>query len=228
MHNNFWVFDGQRVWTGSAKATVSSVFRDTNHALVIDSPELAAIYEREFAEMWAGHFGPTSPSTSDDQVLVVDRTRIQVLFAPEDADASQLIPLIENAGRSLRFMAVSLNHPPGLTAAVHARAKAGVDVKGIVETLGNGTETSAWSELACAGVTVRQDGNRGILQHQVVVIDNKTVITGSFDFTGDADRSNDDNVIIATNRAIAFSYLQEFERRWAEASELAADNIACN
>jgi phosphatidylserine/phosphatidylglycerophosphate/cardiolipin synthase-like enzyme len=227
MHNNFWVFDARRVWTGSAQATLSSTFRDINHALMIDSPELAAIYERKFAEMWAGQSGPDSPSTSDNQALVVDRTRIQVLFAPEDANPRQLIELIGNATRSLRFMAISLDHP-GWAAAVQARATAGMDVKGIVETLGVGSETSVWSELACAGVPVRQDGNRGILHHQVVVIDNKTVITGSFDFTANTDRSNAGNVIVLTNRAIASSYLQEFERRWAEAGELAAENTSCN
>src|SRR5215212_11200109 len=62
MHNKFWIFDGQIVWTGSTNITESGIFKQDNNTLVIQSPELAAIYEVEFQEMWNGQFGPKSPS----------------------------------------------------------------------------------------------------------------------------------------------------------------------
>ncbi len=34
--------------------TVSGIFKQNNNTLVIHSPELATIYEREFQEMWDG------------------------------------------------------------------------------------------------------------------------------------------------------------------------------
>ncbi len=62
MHNKFWIFDGQMVWTGSTNITENGIFDQNNNTLVINSPELAAIYEAEFQEMWAGEFGPKSTS----------------------------------------------------------------------------------------------------------------------------------------------------------------------
>src|SRR5688572_1640586 len=62
MHNKFWIFDGQIVWTGSTNVTENGIFKQDNNAIVIQSPQLAAIYEREFNEMWNGEFAP--PSTS--------------------------------------------------------------------------------------------------------------------------------------------------------------------
>ena len=42
--------------------------------------------------------------------------------------------------------------------------------------------------------------------------------TGSFNFSENADKTNDENVIIIANEDIAFLYMQEFEARWAEAT----------
>jgi phosphatidylserine/phosphatidylglycerophosphate/cardiolipin synthase-like enzyme len=226
MHNKFWIFDRKTVWTGSTNITVNGMLHNNNNVIVIESPELADIYEREFAEMWAGKFGPKSPSTLDAQTLTIDGTPIQVLFAPEDKVASHLVPLIEQAQKSIRFMAFSFTHP-GLGDAVLARAKAGVDVRGIFETRGSETKYSELPALYCAHVPVRQDGNPATFHHKVFVIDDKMVITGSFNFTDNADQSNDENVIIVTHSGIAAQYLQEFERRWAEAHEPDPADMGC-
>jgi phosphatidylserine/phosphatidylglycerophosphate/cardiolipin synthase-like enzyme len=226
MHDKFWIFDDQTVWTGSTNITVNGMFRNNNNVIVIESPELAAIFEREFAEMWAGEFGPKSPSTVDSQAVTVDGTSIQVLFAAEDEVASRLVPLIEKAQKSIRFMAFSFTHDD-IGAAVLARARAGVDVKGIFETRGSETEYSQMPGLYCAGVPVRQDGNPATFHHKVFVIDEEIVITGSFNFSDSADESNDENVVIVANADIAAQYLQEFERRWAEATEPDRAEMKC-
>jgi phosphatidylserine/phosphatidylglycerophosphate/cardiolipin synthase-like enzyme len=226
MHDKFWIFDGQIVWTGSTNITVNCNFRNNNNVLVIHSPDVAAMYEREFAEMWAGKFGPTSPSTVDKQKTTIDGTPIQVLFASEDDAISHLVPLVEGAKKSIRFMAFSFTHGD-LGAAVLARAEAGVDVEGIFETRGSETEESELRPLYCAGVPVRQDGNPGTFHHKVFVIDGQIVVTGSLNFSRNADESNDENAVIVTNRDIAALYLQEFERRWSEAVEPDAADMNC-
>jgi phosphatidylserine/phosphatidylglycerophosphate/cardiolipin synthase-like enzyme len=226
MHDKFLIFDGQTVWTGSTNLTVNDNFRNNNNVLVIHSPEVAAIYEREFAEMWAGKFGPTSPSTVDQQKVTIDGTPMQVLFASEDHVIDHLIPLVKGAKKSIRFMAFSFTHDE-LGAAVLARAKAGVDVKGIFETRGSETVDSELSRLYCAKVPVRQDGNSGNLHHKVFVIDEQILVTGSLNFSVNADESNDENTIVLTNRDIAGLYRQEFDRRWAEANEPKPADIKC-
>ena len=226
MHNKFWVFDGQTVWTGSTNITVNGSFRNNNNVLVVESTELAAIYEREFDEMWDGEFGPTSPSTVDHQSLTIEGTFIQVLFAAEDEVISHLVPLIENAQSSIRFMAFAFTHDD-LGAAVLAQAEAGIDVQGIFETRSSETEYSEMRALYCASVPVRQDGNPRTFHHKVFVIDEHTVVTGSFNFSENADDSNDENVIILNHSDIAAQYLQEFDRRWAEATRPDAADMNC-
>jgi len=226
MHNKFWIFDGQTVWTGSTNITSNGNFRNNNNVLAMDSPEVAAIYEREFAEMWAGEFGPTSPSTVDDQSVTIGRTSVQVLFSPEDDVVAKLVPLIEGAQDTIRIMAFSFTHDD-LGGAVLARAEAGVEGRGIFETRGSETAYSEMARLYCGGVPVRQDGNPGTFHHKVFIVDGDMVVTGSLNFSENADESNDENVVVVSNSEMAGQYLEEFERRWAEATEPDGADVDC-
>jgi phosphatidylserine/phosphatidylglycerophosphate/cardiolipin synthase-like enzyme len=216
MHNKFLIFDGQVVWTGSTNLTRNDNFRNNNNVIVIRSSRVAEMYEREFAEMWAGGFGPRSSSTVDEQTTTIDATPLQILFAAEDEAMDHLVPLVESAQQSIRFMAFSFTND-ALGAAVRERAAAGVDVQGIFELRGSETEFSQMRPLFCGGIPVRQDSNPGTFHHKVIVIDGQTVITGSLNFSDNANDSNDENVVVVTNPTIAALYLNEFERRWPEA-----------
>jgi phosphatidylserine/phosphatidylglycerophosphate/cardiolipin synthase-like enzyme len=227
MHNKFIIFDGQTVWTGSTNITENGNFRNNNNVIVIRSTRIAEIFEREFSEMWdEGLHGPKSPSTVDQQSATINGTPIQVLFAAEDEAISHLLPWIMNARSSIKFMAFSFTHDE-LGAAMLSQAKAGVDVAGIFETRGSETEYSEMPNLYCAGVPVRQDGNPGTFHHKVIVLDDEVVITGSLNFSENADDSNDENVVVIINKEIAGLYLAEFERRWAEAEGPNPADMGC-
>ncbi|QKJ09294.1 hypothetical protein HRD68_00270 (plasmid) [Yersinia massiliensis] len=56
-----------------------------------------------------------------------------------------------------------------------------------------------------------------IFHHKFAVIDNKSVQTGSFNYSAAANKSNAENVIyLRGSPAAAAAYTQEFNRRWAE------------
>lgn len=227
MHNKFWIFDGQIVWTGSTNITENGIFKQDNNTIVIQSPHLAAIYEREFQEMWDGQFGPTSPSQLDDQVTVVDGSQIVVVFTSEDpALQNAIVPLVKSATRSIRFLTFSFTDFP-LADAMSQRAQAGVDVAGVFETVGSETEAAELRTLMCRKLPVRQDGNPGFLHHKVIVVDERIVITGSMNYSSNAEENNDENVIIVDNAEIARLYLQEFDRVWKLANEPDVELIAC-
>jgi phosphatidylserine/phosphatidylglycerophosphate/cardiolipin synthase-like enzyme len=227
MHNKFWIFDGKILWTGSTNITESGVFEQNNNTVVIHSPEIAAIYEREFAEMWDGQFGPKSSSTADQQSVVVNGTPIQIYFSPEDHVLDHLIPVVSSANTSIRFMAFSFTDFP-LAKAMLDRASAGVDVAGIFEKVGSETESSELHTLFCAKVPARQDGNPRFLHNKVIIVDNRFVISGSFNFSSNATENNDENVIIIDNPTIAKLYTQEFERLWSIATYPAAGTFTCS
>ncbi len=226
MHNKFWIFDGEIVWTGSTNATVNGMFEQNNNVIVIKSRDLAAIYEKQFAEMWGGEFGARAPSFVDEQKLVVNGTPIFVVFSPEDKPVQHIVPYLQNARRNIRFMAFSYTQPD-MGEAMLERIKSGVTVEGVFETVGSDSQFSEMLPLHCAGGSVRRDGNPGFLHHKVIIIDNRIVITGSFNFSDSANTKNSENVIIIDNAEIAKRYLDEFQRVWKEASDLDPARFKC-
>ncbi len=226
MHDKFWIFDGETVWTGSTNITINGIFSQNNNVIVLHSPEIAAMYEREFQEMWEGQFGPRSPSTVDQQSAVVNGTPIQVLFSPEDGVVNRIIEYVQEAQVSIRFLAFSFTDYP-LANAMIQRAAAGVDVKGVYEKVGSDGQGAEMVTFLCAKVPVRQDGNGSFMHDKLIIVDNRTVITGSLNFSSSADEANDENVLIVDNPEIAALYLQEFERIWALATDPDPAKFTC-
>lgn len=227
MHNKFWIFDNQILWTGSTNITENGIFKQNNNTLVIYSPQLATIYEREFQEMWDGEFGPTSPSQLAEQSTVVNGSSIQVVFTSEDPAIEQMIiPVVNSATKSIRFLAFSFTDFP-LADAMIKRAQNGVNVAGVFERVGSDTDAAELTTLYCAQVPVRRDGNPSFLHDKVIVVDERFVITGSLNFSTNAEESNDENVIIIDDPDIAKLYMQDFERVWALGTDPEPDKFPC-
>jgi phosphatidylserine/phosphatidylglycerophosphate/cardiolipin synthase-like enzyme len=226
MHNKFWIFDSEVVWTGSTNATINGMFEQNNNMIVIKSRELAAIYEKQFEEMWSGEFGARAPSFVNEQKITVNGTPIFVVFSPEDKPVQHIVPYLQNARRNIRFMAFSYTQPD-MGNAMLERIKSGVTVEGVFEAVGSDSQFSEMMNLHCGGGKIRRDGNPGFLHHKVIIIDNRIVITGSFNFSDSANTKNNENVIIIDNADIAKRYLDEFQRVWKEGSDLDPQRFKC-
>jgi phosphatidylserine/phosphatidylglycerophosphate/cardiolipin synthase-like enzyme len=226
MHNKFWIFDQRTVWTGSTNITVSGIFKNNSNVLVIHSPDIAYIYEREFQEFWNRQFGPNAPSAINNQWAIVDGTPIQVLFSAEDHVINNLIALVNDAKVNIRFLAFSFTDYP-LAKAMIDRASAGVDVKGVYEAFGSTGTGSELKTFWCAHIPVRQDGNPSFLHDKIIIIDDSIVVTGSLNYSSNADDSNEENVVILDNAEIAALYLQEFDKLWNQAHDVEAGTFTC-
>ena len=226
MHNKFWIFDRQTLWTGSTNITVNGIYKQNNNVILIRSPEIAAIYEREWEELWTGQLGRRAPSTMNSQWAILDGTPIQVIFSPEDGAVSYLVAMLNDAQVSIRFLAFSFTDYP-MAQAMVTRAQNGVDVQGVFETFGSNSPRSELKTLWCAGLPVRQDGNDSFLHDKVIIIDNSIVVTGSLNFSSSADEDNEENVIIIDNPGIAALYLEEYQKNWDMAVTLPVGAFTC-
>ena len=226
MHNKFWIFDRQILWTGSTNITVNGIYKQNNNVIVIRSPEVAEIYEREWEELWTAQLGPRAPSARSTQWAILEGTPIQILFSAEDDAVDNIIAILNDAQVSIRFLAFSYTDYP-MAQAMISRAQAGVDVQGVFETFGSNSTRSELRTLWCAGLPVRQDGNGSFLHDKVIIIDNSTVVTGSLNFSSSADEENEENVVILDNPEIAALYLQEYQKLWDQAMSVAVGAFTC-
>jgi phosphatidylserine/phosphatidylglycerophosphate/cardiolipin synthase-like enzyme len=226
MHDKFMIMDSTMVWTGSWNYTINDTYRNNNNAVVLRSQKVVQDYQTEFNEMFVDKkFGPTSPSNTPNVSFTQDGTPIQVYYASEDQVLPALIATVNSAKRTLRFMNFSFTDYDTAKAIID-RAGAGVGVQGIFETTGSQTDASELKTLFCAGISARQDGNKYILHHKVFIVDNTTVVTGSFNISSNATKSNDENLVIISDPDLAAQYTAEFDRRWKEAKVPTA--FTCN
>lgn len=211
MHNKFMIMDSLAVWTGSTNWTMNGVYRNYNNLLMLRSRQAVQFYQAEFDEMFTDKkFGPRSTKGNGGS-FTQEGIPISVYFASEDDVITPIITEINAAQKSVRFMAFSFTQdPPGQ--ALLARSRAGVTVEGVFEKTGSETAASELRPLFCAGLDVRQDGYGGIMHHKVFIIDDITVITGSFNFSDNATGSNDENLVIIKDADLAKQYVDEFRR----------------
>lgn len=220
MHNKFVVIDRREVWTGSMNFTVSGAYRSDNNLIRIRSSRVAQDYTTEFEEMFVDdQFGPGSPANTPYPAVTLDGMPLEVYFSPDDGVEAHLIELVKAAQESVYFLAFSFTSDD-LAAAMLERSRAGVTVAGVFEEYqyktNRGTE---YESFASAGLDVRLDGNPDNMHHKVIIIDERIVVTGSYNFSYNAETLNDENVLVIDHAGIAALYLAEFQRVFAEAQE---------
>lgn len=208
MHNKFCVIDGKIVFTGSFNPTESQDKYDDNNILIIYSYYLSQNYESEFQELWDGDFG-SGKKTRYSHIRLNDG-RVENYFCPEDDCADQIIEELDKSSFSVYFMTFAFTHEK-IADEIIKKHLSGVEVAGVIDKF----QSSRWSQfenLKNAGIDVRWDKNPHLMHNKVFIIDNKTVITGSFNPTKSADEKNDENILIIEDSEIAKKYLEEFDR----------------
>jgi len=85
-----------------------------------------------------------------------------------------------------------------------------VSISGVMEAR-QVTKYSVYKLLKFQDVDVVKDGNKQNMHHKVFIVDNSTVITGSYNPTGNGNKGNDENVLIITDEKIAEKFMGEYE-----------------
>lgn len=144
------------------------------------------------------------------------RSKVQcrAYFAP---DSNLLIPIcqtMQRAKKTLILASYALT-ARDVTRLLITKAKAGVEVKVILDAVGERNNTLA-SQLTQRGVETRLVqclGAQGHMHHKYIVVDRSFVITGSFNFSH-ATYSSDENLIIMKSRVLADAYRSNFASMW--------------
>ena len=143
---------------------------------------------------------------------------IEVAFSPNGGGAALIIRTIGEAKKSIKVQAYSFTNADIAKALLDAH-KRGVNVRAVLDKSQETEKYTSATFLANAGVPVRIDDDFAIAHNKIMIIDEETVITGSFNFTKAAEEKNAENVlVIRGNKELAKLYLQNWQWRW-DASE---------
>lgn len=143
---------------------------------------------------------------------------VEVAFSPNGGGAGIIIKAIGQAKKSVKVQAYSFTNADIAQALLQA-SKRGVEVRVVLDKSQETEKYTSATFLANSGIPVRIDSGFAIAHNKVMILDDETVITGSFNFTKAAEERNAENVLILRgNKEVARLYLQNWQWRW-DASE---------
>lgn len=136
-----------------------------------------------------------------------------VYFSPKGGCEEQIIDWINKANSSIHILIYSFTLDSISHALINAQDK-GIDVKVVFET----TQINRFSEyhtLKATGIEVRNDTNSRLMHNKIMIIDTLMVVTGSFNWSNNANESNNENLIVIRSQTIAYDYEREFTKIWS-------------
>ncbi len=226
MHNKMIIIDSTTLFMGSWNMSYNDTFRNNNNLLQITNQKLIENYQAKFNEGFEQKlFGAKALLHSPNPKITINSIPVEQYFSPDDKVMDKLVAEVSQAKQSVKFFIFTYTHKD-LSAAMIARFKAGVQVQGVIEN--RGASQGALPALFCAKIPVLTDGNSYTMHHKVMIIDDSTVITGSFNFTASADEANDDNVIIIRSKSVANAYLKEFNKMYSQGKQPDPADMKCS
>ncbi len=144
--------------------------------------------------------------------------KINVCFSPYGGCPFAIADEIAEATTDLRIQAYALNAKPIADAVVKAK-ESGVNVEILLDKGSESAQNNGTFFSTLHGIPTRLDGMHTVADSNVIIIDKKVVITGSFSFTREAEYKNAENLVIIRSAGIAGKYLENWDLHYGHAEE---------
>jgi phosphatidylserine/phosphatidylglycerophosphate/cardiolipin synthase-like enzyme len=135
---------------------------------------------------------------------------VQVHFSPKGGCTEAVVRELGQARHEVQVLAYSFTSKPIAQALVEAKLR-GVHVEIILD---HSNEQEAYSDLHFfleQGLVPVIDAHHAIAHNKVMIIDGRTLLTGSFNFTNQAEHDNAENLLVLKGHPeLARAYRQNF------------------
>ena len=135
---------------------------------------------------------------------------IDVYYSPKGGCTNAIIKEIDLAKKEILIQSYSFSSKPIGQAVVNAY-KRGVNIQLVIDGDQEIANGNLISYFYSSGVSVMEDKKHVIAHNKIIIIDQTTLITGSFNFSGAAETSNAENMlVIKNNPELIKSYINNF------------------
>jgi mitochondrial cardiolipin hydrolase len=141
-----------------------------------------------------------------------------VFFSPGEESRNAIIKRIGGAVNQVSICVFTISDDR-ITDAIITAHKKGVNIKIITDNDKSWDEGSDIKQLARQGVAIKMDATPNHMHHKFMVVDNKSLLTGSYNWTVSAMRYNHENILITEEAGVVRSFLKEFENLWRQMVE---------
>jgi phosphatidylserine/phosphatidylglycerophosphate/cardiolipin synthase-like enzyme len=136
-----------------------------------------------------------------------------VYFSPNGGATDAVIDFLSKAQKTVRVQAYSFTSAPIARALVDAH-KRGVAVKVILDKSNKTAKYSSADFLIHAGIPTYIDSDHAIAHNKIMIIDDETVLTGSFNFTKAAEERNAENLLVINDKKLAGIYTENWQEHF--------------
>jgi len=142
-------------------------------------------------------------------------TTTRTCITPGQDCTSVIVQTIDTAKTELLVQAYGFTTMEIAQAIVRAKDR-GVKVEVVLDKSNETSNDNGAELLVSHGISPKIDSTVAIAHNKVMVIDQSTIITGSFNFTESAQKRNAENVLVITgDQQLAAQYRKNFETRLA-------------
>jgi phosphatidylserine/phosphatidylglycerophosphate/cardiolipin synthase-like enzyme len=120
---------------------------------------------------------------------------VRVYFSPGGGCTDAILGQINQAKSEILLQAYSFTSQPIAQALIRAH-KRGVRISAVLDKSNRSQKYSAATFLKNMGIPVFIDDRHAIAHNKIMIIDDRVVITGSFNFTMAAENKNAENLLI--------------------------------
>jgi len=135
-----------------------------------------------------------------------------VFFSPDGGCKDAVISWINKANSTIHILIYSFTLDDVSNALIEATDR-GVDVK-IVFDSSQISQYSEYDRLNDAGIDVKKDTNSALMHNKVMIVDEKIILTGSFNWSQNAEERNNENLIVIESVEVSSIFEEEFEKIW--------------
>lgn len=140
---------------------------------------------------------------------------IVVNFSPKGGITAADVAVIAAAEREILVQSYSFTSKPICEALIAAKNR-GVDVQVVIDGPASQSKYCRAKDLALAQCQVRIATCRGIAHNKVMLVDGQTIITGSFNWTAQAETINQENQLILSGFPdLLKAYRANWEKCWS-------------
>jgi phosphatidylserine/phosphatidylglycerophosphate/cardiolipin synthase-like enzyme len=148
---------------------------------------------------------------------------IEAYFSPGPNCLKHILDLIRKATSSIDVCVFTISDDRIRDVLIDAWNR-GLEIRILTDNFKVFDEGSDIEFLYDNGIPVKVDNTENHMHHKFLIIDNHTVLTGSYNWTRSAERYNQENVISLKNETITAQFQSEFNHLWDSCSDFTLDH----
>jgi hypothetical protein len=147
--------------------------------------------------------------------LPVSTYGVETYFSPDAGTAGRIIQEIGRAQRTIDIAIYSFTRDDIYNALAAARAR-GIPIRILADSSQSNGNGSDVGRLQSGGfnIKVRNGSDGGIMHNKYAIFDGRLLVTGSYNWSANAEDDNDENAIFIRDAALISAFQANFNKLW--------------